>query len=770
MSTKPTPPTLLRSASRMVAAGALAGVCFTLADTYARSDWNEVSLARHLSASAWLWVAWGVGIGLGVAALEVAAQALSALLRRLKPSRAALPMWRRADVLVPLVLVAFLVGWGAQALLGPLVSHGKGAQLKPLTWPLGLGLGFAALVGWGIVQRAGRSARPLRVLGCAALFFGLAAVSILLDLTLLVSLYASLHTLLESIALVSLMAGHWCLLAALERRVPRSVPWVSGAAVAAVAGLLVLPFFRSMLFNQLKPAWREPVYVGRLMARVQTVEDRIRGGVGAESAGMARLRQTYDLTVTGQDPAWLQPSSLTPEVEQALAALRPEPEQLNVLVYYIDTLRADVARDPALMPNAVKFCEESLCFDFAYSAASDTVSTLPVALGGRFGGELKAPATLDQAEASGRETTLFIPRSAAEFLERELPSFRFKRVERVPDYHPGEQVWGYGATRPTAARLVDRAIETLFEPRPAFEPRLEAALAELPSARPASGSGERGAPLGLGELRSGELTSAELPIGAAPLGEREDAPPASQAFFSWVFNFDVHNWRELDQEYIDERARTLGVSGAEDERFRYFVAARAVDEEFGRLLRELERRGLKERTLVVLMADHGEALGRHGFWVHSTFLWESLVRVPLAIRMPGIAPRHVKTPVSLVDLGPTLVRALAPERSLAGYHGEDLLVHALPTPPARRLPILLEGWHKTERQRIGLVDAEQRMKLVIPLESGVPELHHIDDLDPEATERSGQEEGRVVSLLNQLVSSPAFPRPKAADPGVAQTE
>lgn len=753
----------------MVAAGALAGVCFTLADTFARSDWNEVSLARHLSASAWLWVAWGVGIGLGVALLEVAAQALSGLLRRVTPKRAALPMWRRADVLIPLVLVAFLVGWGAQALLGPLVSHGKGAQLRPLTWPLGLGLGVAVLVGWAIVQRAGRSQRTLRVLGCAVLFFGLAAVSILLDLTLLVSLYASLHTLLESIALMSLMAGHWCLLAALERRVPRSAPWVSGAAVAAVAGLLVLPFFRGMLFNQLKPAWREPVYVGRLMARVQTVEHRIRGGEGAESAGMMRLKQTYDLTVTNQDPAWLQPGPLAPEVEQALGALRPEPEQLNVLIYYVDTLRADVAYDPVLMPNVVKFCEEALCFDFAYSAASDTVSTLPVALGGRFGGEPRAPAALDQAEASGRETTLFIPRSAAEFLERELPSFRFNRVERVPDYNPGEQVWGYGATQPTAARLVDRTIETLFDPKP--EPRLEAAGAELPAVGAAAA------------LQAGELTvgaGAALDGAGPPGGERvagadgEPAPSAapggSQAFFSWVFNFDVHNWRELDQEYIDERARTLGVSGAEDDRFRYWVAARAVDEEFGRLLRELDRRGLRERTLVVLMADHGEALGRHGFWVHSTFLWESLVRVPLAIRMPGVEPRRVKTPVSLVDLGPTLVRSLAPERSLSGYHGEDLLVHALPAPPARRLPILLEAWHKTERQRIGLVDPEQRMKLVIPLESGVPELHRIDDPDPEATERSGQEEGRVVSLLNQLVSSPVFPRPKAADPGVAQTE
>ncbi|MCA9640038.1 MAG: hypothetical protein KC492_05060, partial [Myxococcales bacterium] len=111
------------------------------------------------------------------------------------------------------------------------------------------------------------------------------------------------------------------------------------------------------------------------------------------------------------------------------------------------------------------------------------------------------------------------------------------------------------------------------------------------------------------------------------------------------------------------------------------------------------------------------------------------------------------------DLAPTLVRSLEPTRSLAGYHGEDLLVHALPQPPARRLPILMEAWYKTDRLRIGVIDPDRRLKLVVPLESGVPEVHRLDDADPEATDVSQQESAALLGMLDHLVGSPLFPRP-----------
>src|SRR5690606_4525495 len=75
-------PKLLEGARRVVAAGALAGVCFVIADAFGRRAWHEVALGRHFSASALLCVAWGVGVGLCLVLLDIAARRLSLFLTK----------------------------------------------------------------------------------------------------------------------------------------------------------------------------------------------------------------------------------------------------------------------------------------------------------------------------------------------------------------------------------------------------------------------------------------------------------------------------------------------------------------------------------------------------------------------------------------------------------------------------------------------------------------------------------------------------------------
>jgi len=73
------------------------------------------------------------------------------------------------------------------------------------------------------------------------------------------------------------------------------------------------------------------------------------------------------------------------------------------------------------------------------------------------------------------------------------------------------------------------------------------------------------------------------------------------------------------------------------------------------LLGALVELGLEEDTVVVLTADHGEEFLERGWLGHTRSLYDELVRVPLAIRAPGAAPREVATPVSLASLTPTLL-------------------------------------------------------------------------------------------------------------------
>ncbi len=84
-----------------------------------------------------------------------------------------------------------------------------------------------------------------------------------------------------------------------------------------------------------------------------------------------------------------------------------------------------------------------------------------------------------------------------------------------------------------------------------------------------------------------------------------------------------------------------------------------LDRELGRLLDFLRSRGLLERTLVVVVADHGENLNEHGITYRHSGLFESTTHVPLMIRWPGPSRpgRRLSGLVQTIDLFPTLVRA-----------------------------------------------------------------------------------------------------------------
>lgn len=100
----------------------------------------------------------------------------------------------------------------------------------------------------------------------------------------------------------------------------------------------------------------------------------------------------------------------------------------------------------------------------------------------------------------------------------------------------------------------------------------------------------------------------------------------------------------------------------------YDEEVRFTDTGIGTVLRTLSRLALDEKTVVVLVGDHGEEFWDRGWLGHTRTLHEELVRVPLVIRAPGVAPGVVSQPVSLVDLLPTLLDLLqvrVPERHLA---------------------------------------------------------------------------------------------------------
>ncbi len=114
----------------------------------------------------------------------------------------------------------------------------------------------------------------------------------------------------------------------------------------------------------------------------------------------------------------------------------------------------------------------------------------------------------------------------------------------------------------------------------------------------------------------------------------------------------ILNWSLWDKQGLS--ARDLAMA-----RDAYDSCIAYVDEQLGRLIDELERRGILDTTWVIVAADHGESFGEHAgvFW-HGTSLYRTELHVPLVILPPtrSRSPRVVSEPVSLRDMAATIVR------------------------------------------------------------------------------------------------------------------
>lgn len=129
-------------------------------------------------------------------------------------------------------------------------------------------------------------------------------------------------------------------------------------------------------------------------------------------------------------------------------------------------------------------------------------------------------------------------------------------------------------------------------------------------------------------------------------------------FFQWIHYFDVHDPLLLPPPEL--LARFPPASEGRKDRLRAIYDAEIawVDRQVGRVLEGLRARGLRDRTVVVVVADHGEGLGDHGWWGH-TILFQEQVRVPLLLSAPAEGwTGRVAGLVRTTDLVPTLLDLL----------------------------------------------------------------------------------------------------------------
>ncbi len=90
----------------------------------------------------------------------------------------------------------------------------------------------------------------------------------------------------------------------------------------------------------------------------------------------------------------------------------------------------------------------------------------------------------------------------------------------------------------------------------------------------------------------------------------------------------------------------------------YYAVCEYVDANIGQVLDALEAQGLDERTRVIYSSDHGESLGARGLYGKFT-MYEESAAIPLIMAGPEVpGGKVVQTPVSLLDLAPTVLEAV----------------------------------------------------------------------------------------------------------------
>ena len=218
------------------------------------------------------------------------------------------------------------------------------------------------------------------------------------------------------------------------------------------------------------------------------------------------------------------------------------------------------------------------------------------------------------------------------------------------------------------------------------------------------------------------------------LGERERA---ERPWLLWLHYFDPHipyvPHPELD-----------GGAAAGDERALYRTEIAFTDRHVGELLAGLERLGFADDTAVVFLSDHGEAFYEHpGVHRHGFSLFDEELRVPLAIRVPGVAPRRVSSLVRTLDLAPTLCElfGIPSDGPSDGQSFLDVLSGAERDAPALLAELRLnEGFHAR-----GVLDG--RYKLVEDLSRGGVRLYDLVE-DPREARDLAPERPDVVRELS----------------------
>lgn len=194
-----------------------------------------------------------------------------------------------------------------------------------------------------------------------------------------------------------------------------------------------------------------------------------------------------------------------------------------------------------------------------------------------------------------------------------------------------------------------------------------------------------------------------------------------------------------------------------------------ADGELARLWSFLEQGGLADDTIVILVSDHGEALGEHGDIGHGRSLFNELTRILFAARVPGLEQvDRSAEPVSLVDVMPTVLDLLGVPSAGLGLHGQSfasLLVGGTGDP---QRPLFSHATLKKEHPQHAVRQGD--WCLIVDDLSGETELYDLAQDPGETTNVTALHPERTSRMLKLLRSRSGVDKTLAAELNIGRTD
>ncbi|MEC9481697.1 MAG: sulfatase-like hydrolase/transferase, partial [Halomonas sp.] len=300
---------------------------------------------------------------------------------------------------------------------------------------------------------------------------------------------------------------------------------------------------------------------------------------------------------------------------------QPPEHRPNILLIAVDALRADML-DPRWMPNVSEFADDSQVFANHYSGGNST-------------------------KAGGFSLFYGLPSTYWEAFEgTQTPPVWIERLQKL----------GYQPEILSAATLIS----------PAFDRTVFAGIDDIRLNPPGEEAWQR----------DRLITDDWLDFTAA---RSEDAAP----FFGFLFYKSVHGYSvPPDFPRIEPYWETVNHL-ALDEDFdptpyfnRYKTATRYVDQLIGRVLDDLDKRGLLDDTIVMVTSDHGEEFNDNGenYWGHGSNYSDAQLKVPMVVHWPGKEAGTFTRRTSHADVPATFMKSAlgcsaTPARSYASGSG-----------------------------------------------------------------------------------------------------